>query len=108
MVDAIVAAPGVDDLLADLQIVRSVGDAAVGLDEIENLAPKLCRVTRSCHSYLLGVGHQNPGSQTPQNPGHTSDELFGLVPGNQDPAAQPIALSHARRFMQHPLATVET
>jgi hypothetical protein len=33
--------------------MRDVGDAAAGLDEIENLAPKLRRVTRSCHSSLL-------------------------------------------------------
>lgn len=36
-VDAILPAPAVDGLLADLEIMRNVGDAAAGLDEIENL-----------------------------------------------------------------------
>jgi hypothetical protein len=59
-VDAALAAPGVDRLLADPQIPGHISDAAPGLNKIYNLPAELPRVTPSAHSGLLVSGHQNP------------------------------------------------
>jgi hypothetical protein len=52
-VDAVLAAPRVDRLVADSEIVGDLGDLAPSLDQIEHATPKLRRVAPSPHAVLL-------------------------------------------------------
>jgi hypothetical protein len=52
-VDAVLAPPRVDRLVADPQIVGDLSDLAPSLDQIEHTTPKLRRVAPSPHAVLL-------------------------------------------------------
>ena len=49
-VDPVLAPPGIDRLLTDPQIMRDLGDAATGLEQIQNLPPKLRRIPPCAHT----------------------------------------------------------
>jgi hypothetical protein len=52
-VDAVLAAPGVDRLVADAKRLGDLGDRAASLDQIQDLAAELRRIPASCHATLL-------------------------------------------------------
>jgi len=66
-VDAVLATPVVDWLVAEIEVVR---DATTLSEPVKDLASKLSGVAPSSHLYLLGV-RRRPEIQTPLSPGHT-------------------------------------
>jgi hypothetical protein len=52
-VDAVLAAPGVDRLIADAQRLGDLGDRPPGLDQVQDLAAELGWIPASSHATLL-------------------------------------------------------
>jgi hypothetical protein len=52
-VDAVLAPPGVDRLIADAQRLGNLGDRSASLDQVQDLAAKLRRIAASSHATLL-------------------------------------------------------
>jgi len=71
-VNLLLAAPGVDRLIADPEIAGNIGDFAPGLDEVNDAAPELGRVTPSS-PWLPPTRDSSMTSsyQTPRKAGHT-------------------------------------
>jgi hypothetical protein len=55
-VDAVLAAPGVDRLIADAQRLGDLGDWPASLDQVQHLAAELGWISASSHAALLSVG----------------------------------------------------
>src|SRR6266852_826852 len=58
LVDALLAAPAVDRLIADAEVAGDVSDPSACGDKIKNPLPKFPRVTPSSHAVLL-IGQQH-------------------------------------------------
>jgi hypothetical protein len=54
-VDAVLAAPGVDRLIADAQRLGDLGDRPASLDQVQHLAAELRRIPALSHATLLSV-----------------------------------------------------
>jgi hypothetical protein len=78
--DQYLAPPGVDRLLADIEIMRNLSDAATLLEKVEDLATKARRVTLSSQSDLLVSGtriqksrrRRSRDTPAPRNPGRST------------------------------------
>lgn len=54
-VDAVLAAPGLNDLNADPQHRSNLGDRLSGINQVKHLAPELQRIPTTSHTSLLGT-----------------------------------------------------
>ncbi len=45
-INPVLSAPVVDRLVTDIEIMRDAGNAASLSEQVENLAPELCRIAR--------------------------------------------------------------
>src|SRR5205085_6595541 len=59
-VDAVLATPRIDRLLADTEIRGNLRDLAARRNELQNAATELRRITLPRHAALPGKQHQNP------------------------------------------------
>lgn len=70
-VDAVLAAPAVDRLAAEIEIMSNPRHAVALGESIKNPPTELRRVALSCRLFLLVRDTKTPEIETPQDSGHT-------------------------------------
>lgn len=70
-VDAVLATPDVDRLLADAEKLGDLGDLAAGLDQIKDPAAELERIAAGHDGLRRLLDGQFSSNPTPSNPGRT-------------------------------------
>ncbi len=77
-VDAVLAPPRVDRLVADAQVLGDLGDLAAGVDQVEHTTPELGRVATPSHAVPpVRTAASHPSYATPRNPRRTISPTAG-------------------------------
>src|SRR5438105_9111887 len=74
-VDAVLATPRIDRLLADTEIRGNLPDLAARRNELQNAATELRRITLPRHAALPKGTASESSNPTPRNPGQTTPYL---------------------------------
>ena len=75
-IDTVLASPQIDRLVADPQVACNISDSASCLDEIEDTATELRRITPSSHGCLLSGQHQRIQLSDSTKPGEDQARNF--------------------------------